>query len=538
MQSNIQVADVDMPQWVRTRTAEEFVYLMRAALECDFVSLNLNEWIDLTFGEKQYGKKAEDSFNLYHHLSYEQNFNLKQLKSTQSDEIQSRIAQIQYFGQTPSQMFDKQHEKRKKNKYMYVRRKPLIKYKHCVYYDQKNAQKAKEIIAIYFFQEKKVYLLTQDFELQSIDLKETLKYICCTNGRFQNSKSLKKFNNIQTQFNSHNLFSFIQQSADHFFDNVDSQYHVNLNDSQDTDLYFVIGGFLEGEFEFYNLTQQKSGQKVTHHKKYITCLKYHAYQKLLVVGSIDSIVSVWRLKFKNKEMENLKEPEFQIMAHKNSITCLDIHDIYILSVDLNQTAYLHTISGETIHQIQLSTEFYISQCIIHPAQFLIFKTKKTVLNVYTFNASCYINNYDLNMENTYNMYFFTPFSTIFFIASEDSDQVIVQDLFEIKHNQQNYRPMDTLRSSVLINSLKPEKSERIQQDVGVKEPALVDNHVSCFCFCFNDYKLDSSVNYQFYYQIFCSTNGQIYWLQDENQKKEPILQYEFGNMGLGSKFQI
>ena len=34
-------------------------------------------------------------------------------------------------------------------------------------------------------------------------------------------------------------------------------------------------------------------------------------------------------------MENLKEPEFQIMAHKNSITCLDIHDIYILSVDLN-----------------------------------------------------------------------------------------------------------------------------------------------------------------------------------------------------------
>ena len=55
--------------------------------------------------------------------------------------------------------------------------------------------------------------------------------------------------------------------------------------------------------------------------------------------------------------------------------------------------------------------------------------------------------------------------------------------------------MDTLRSSVLINSLKPEKSERIQQDVGVKEPALVDNHVSCFCFCFNDYKLDSSVNY-------------------------------------------
>ena len=54
--------------------------------------------------------------------------------------------------------------------------------------------------------------------------------------------------------------------------------------------------------------------------------------------------------------------------------------------------------------------------------------------------------------------------------------------------------MDTLRSSVLINSLKPEKSERIQQDV-VKEPHLGDNHVSCLCFCFNDYKLESSVNY-------------------------------------------
>jgi hypothetical protein len=42
------------------------------ALESDFVSAHLNEWIDLVFGYKSgIGEAAIEAVNVFHHLSYE-----------------------------------------------------------------------------------------------------------------------------------------------------------------------------------------------------------------------------------------------------------------------------------------------------------------------------------------------------------------------------------------------------------------------------------------------------------------------------------
>lgn len=41
------------------------------ALECDFVSVHLHEWIDLIFGYRQQGPAAHEAHNVYHHLFYE-----------------------------------------------------------------------------------------------------------------------------------------------------------------------------------------------------------------------------------------------------------------------------------------------------------------------------------------------------------------------------------------------------------------------------------------------------------------------------------
>lgn len=70
---------------MKTKTAEEFVFQMRMALESDHVSSKLNEWIDLIFGINSYGPKAENANNVFHYLTYEQNVDLsKRDKETES----------------------------------------------------------------------------------------------------------------------------------------------------------------------------------------------------------------------------------------------------------------------------------------------------------------------------------------------------------------------------------------------------------------------------------------------------------------------
>lgn len=49
--------DVVLPPWCHG-DSREFIRLHRQALECDYVSSHLHEWIDLVFGCKQQGEDA------------------------------------------------------------------------------------------------------------------------------------------------------------------------------------------------------------------------------------------------------------------------------------------------------------------------------------------------------------------------------------------------------------------------------------------------------------------------------------------------
>lgn len=51
------VDDVRLPPWAKS--AEEFVWLNRMALESEYVSANLHLWIDLIFGARQQGPAAD-----------------------------------------------------------------------------------------------------------------------------------------------------------------------------------------------------------------------------------------------------------------------------------------------------------------------------------------------------------------------------------------------------------------------------------------------------------------------------------------------
>lgn len=52
-------------------TEQYLTFFPCQALECDYVSSHLHEWIDLIFGYKQQGKPAEEAFNVFLYLFYE-----------------------------------------------------------------------------------------------------------------------------------------------------------------------------------------------------------------------------------------------------------------------------------------------------------------------------------------------------------------------------------------------------------------------------------------------------------------------------------
>ncbi|XP_010456002.1 PREDICTED: BEACH domain-containing protein A2-like isoform X2 [Camelina sativa] len=109
-QSGEKVSNVSLPPWARG-SVREFICKHRDALESDYVSENLHHWIDLIFGHKQRGKAAEKSVNVFYHYTYEGNVDVDAV--TDPTLKASILAQINHFGQTPKQLFQKPHVKRR-----------------------------------------------------------------------------------------------------------------------------------------------------------------------------------------------------------------------------------------------------------------------------------------------------------------------------------------------------------------------------------------------------------------------------------------
>lgn len=102
------IDDVILPPWANS--AEELVRIHRAALESEYVSMNMHHWIDLIFGYKQTGQAAVDAHNVFFHLTYE---GAVDLDSIDDPTLRSSLeAQVEHFGQTPAQLFTQPHPQR------------------------------------------------------------------------------------------------------------------------------------------------------------------------------------------------------------------------------------------------------------------------------------------------------------------------------------------------------------------------------------------------------------------------------------------
>jgi len=112
------VDDVELPPWARAEThaqsASNFVTQMRRALESDYVSDHLNEWIDLIFGYKQEGPAARAADNEFHPYTYESALSAVSDEGLQGGDgylslVRSYCIEL---GQVPQQLFTMPHPQR------------------------------------------------------------------------------------------------------------------------------------------------------------------------------------------------------------------------------------------------------------------------------------------------------------------------------------------------------------------------------------------------------------------------------------------
>ena len=99
------VNDVELPPWADS--PKDFIRINSMALESEWVSAHLHEWIDLIFGYKQRGEAAVEADNVYYYLTYEGMVDLDTIEDARAKD--ALIMQIQEFGQTPKQLFTRQH---------------------------------------------------------------------------------------------------------------------------------------------------------------------------------------------------------------------------------------------------------------------------------------------------------------------------------------------------------------------------------------------------------------------------------------------
>uniref|UniRef100_UPI003AAC2120 lipopolysaccharide-responsive and beige-like anchor protein isoform X1 n=1 Tax=Centroberyx gerrardi TaxID=166262 RepID=UPI003AAC2120 len=108
MEDGTAVSDVELPPWAKS--PEEFVRINRLALESEFVSCQLHQWIDLIFGYKQQGPEATRALNVFYYLTYEGTVNLSSISDPMLREAVE--SQIRSFGQTPCQLLIEPHPPR------------------------------------------------------------------------------------------------------------------------------------------------------------------------------------------------------------------------------------------------------------------------------------------------------------------------------------------------------------------------------------------------------------------------------------------
>ncbi|KAJ5071714.1 beige/beach-related [Anaeramoeba ignava] len=426
--SQIQIGDCLLPPWAKT--PEEFIRIQKEALESEFVSQNIDKWIDLIFGYKQRGKKAIKAFNMFYYLTYENSINFENINS--SNEKKSIELQIEHFGQTPSQIFRQKHPQRLPIKQVIHNILDLTLYwrlKSDQRYRKFSSKVAKSpIIFVYFSKADELFsFMGISDKILTIDENRNVGMHSCSlspyktftkemefnieeenengNGNEnqnenenenENSKSKSKSKKIAYQKKSDNPKYLFPFKPDAQYDNrsqIGYSYSPKMNNFANC-FYFVSErpllfscGYWDDSFKVTDIEKMKLLQSITHHSDIVSCLSYDS--GYLATGSYDTTIMIWRF---NEEQEKIDtNPVHVFYGHDSSVTCLDISvdlDV-VISGSEDGTCIIHTLlEGKYVRTIVNENFSPLTLLKITKDGFIVtFSESDHVLSVYSLNAT-------------------------------------------------------------------------------------------------------------------------------------------------------
>ncbi|KAH0942843.1 hypothetical protein HID58_002480 [Brassica napus] len=386
------LGDICLPPWAKG-SPEMFIARNREALESEYVSSHLHEWIDLIFGHKQRGKPAVEAANIFYYLTYEGAVDVENME----DELQISAVedQIANFGQTPIQIFRKKHP----------RRGPPIPIAHPLYFAPASINLTSILPATTNPPSSVLYVGVLDSNIVLVNQGLTL--------------SVKIW--LTTQLHSGGNFTF-SSSQDPYFgvgsdvlsprnigsplaDNVElgSQCFATMQTPQEN--FLVSCGNWENSFHVISLTDGRVVQSIRHHKDVVSCVAVTADSSILATGSYDTTVMVWdilRMKTPEKRVKNMHAealrrdivladaPSHILCGHDDIITCLYVStdlDI-VISGSKDGTCVFHTLrEGRYIRSLKHPSGSAVSKLAAsHHGRIVLYGDDDLSLHLYSING--------------------------------------------------------------------------------------------------------------------------------------------------------
>ncbi|CAF0785781.1 unnamed protein product [Brachionus calyciflorus] len=358
------VHDVTLPKWAKN--PEHFIYMHRKALESEYVSSHLHEWIDLIFGYKQQGVEAEKALNVFMYCSYEGAIDLDAI----TDPVARTATEgmISNFGQIPTQLLKEPHPKRKtleqSIKDKITQGKPVILWHHinslkAYYVDFCDGKKDDQIDPVIFINIPRNQI--RSFMQQG--LSDPLITICQSgvvgvNGWQAYERSLT------------NLFSFekdpsllnerTKKSISGPFDpnlEIDYKLFVLTHDSK----LLISGAHWDNSIRVFSFSKYRNIAQLYQHSNIVTCLAIDYTSSFIVSGSKDCTCIIWQIIQEYGNCINLEPSPIHVLyGHTDTVTSVEISnelDI-VLSGSLDGTVNIHTLkSGRYVQTLNFNNEF-------------------------------------------------------------------------------------------------------------------------------------------------------------------------------------